>query len=122
MSIDLTQGTVSGSVAGVSTPTFYSQTNTKSECSYMAELTANFQSLTRCLYDWHHGGCVNFPMCGRRMLRIDMFLGDVRNGFMFNVGDSPSNNGWGKLNDIFKTILFVLRCISLSFSNRLLYN
>ncbi|XP_022333355.2 uncharacterized protein LOC111130504 [Crassostrea virginica] len=95
MSIDLTQGTVSGSVAGVSTPIFYPQTNTESKCSYMAELTANFQSLTRCLYDWHHGGCVNFPMCGRRMLRIDMFLGDVRNGFMFNVGDSPSNNGWG---------------------------
>lgn len=30
------------------------------------------------------------------MLRIDMFLGDDRKGYMFNVGDSQSNNGWGK--------------------------
>lgn len=96
MSINLATGTFSGSVEGVSSPTFQGQTSTNAKCSYMATLRANFQNLTRCLYDWHQDGCVSFPMCKRRMLRIDMFLGDDRKGYMFNVGDSPSNNGWGK--------------------------
>lgn len=95
MSINLATGTFSGSVEGVSSPTFQGQTSTKAKCRYMATLRANFQNLTRCLYDWHQDGCVSFPMCKRRMLRIDMFLGEDRKGYMFNVGDSQSNNGWG---------------------------
>lgn len=28
-----------------------------------------------------------------------MFLENDRKGYMFNVGDSPSNNGWGKIDE-----------------------
>jgi len=42
-------------------------------------------------------GCLYAPYCGRRMLRIDLELSDTtRSEYMFNVGDSVSNNGWGK--------------------------
>lgn len=95
LSIDLNRGTFTGTLEGVSHPSFQAQSSANAKCSYMATLRANFQTLTKCLYDWHQDGCVSFPMCGRRMLRIDMFLGDDRKGYMFNVGDSPSNNGWG---------------------------
>ncbi|XP_061171999.1 uncharacterized protein LOC133181529 [Saccostrea echinata] len=94
MYIDLTNGKVWGGAEGVSQPVFTPQSNIE-ECGVMADLRANFQNLTNCLQDWHKDGCVDFPMCGRRMLRIDMYLGKERGGYMFNVGDSPSNDGWG---------------------------
>lgn len=101
LSIDLNRGTFTGTLEGVSHPSFQAESSANAKCSYMATLRANFQTLTKCLYDWHQDGCVSFPMCGRRMLRIDMFLGDDRKGYMFNVGDSPSNNGWGKKDKTF---------------------
>ncbi|XP_048737902.1 uncharacterized protein LOC125652614 [Ostrea edulis] len=93
MSIDLTRGVFTGSVQGVSTPTFTTSPSANMECGVMADLTAKFQNVSNCLSDWQQ--CVSFPTCGQRMLRIDMFLGKRRRGYMFNVGDSPSNDGWG---------------------------
>lgn len=111
LSIELNRGTFTGTLEGVSHPSFQAQSSANAKCSYMATLRANFQTLTKCLYDWHQDGCVSFPMCGRRMLRIDMFLGDDRKGYMFNVGDSPSNNGWGKKDKTFlKKLIFFLFC------------
>lgn len=44
-----------------------------------------------------------------------MFLGDDRKGYMFNVGDSPSNNGWGKKDKTFlkkkMIFFFVIVCL-----------
>ncbi|XP_048737783.1 uncharacterized protein LOC125652530 [Ostrea edulis] len=93
MFIDLTKGISRGSVQGVSRPIFKSSPSPK--CGVMADLRANFQRFSNCLSDWQYRQCVSFPMCGQRLLRIDMYLGKQRKGFMFNVGDSPSNDGWG---------------------------
>ncbi|XP_062586605.1 uncharacterized protein LOC134248201, partial [Saccostrea cucullata] len=94
MYLDLNNGQVFGGVEGVSQPTF-TPPSSNVECGVMADLRANFANLTNCLQDWHRDGCFDFPMCGRRMLRIDMYLGKDRKGYMFNIGDSPSNDGWG---------------------------
>ncbi|XP_061171998.1 uncharacterized protein LOC133181528 [Saccostrea echinata] len=94
MYLDLTNGKVWDGAEGVSQPVFTPQSNIE-ECGVMADLRANFQNLTNCVQDWQEDGCFKFPLCGRRMLRIDMYLGKERGGFMFNFGDSPSNDGWG---------------------------
>ncbi|XP_056021764.1 uncharacterized protein LOC130054845 [Ostrea edulis] len=95
MLIDLTKRISRGSVQGVSQLKFKSPTSAKVKCGVMADLRVNFQRFSNCLSDWTHCQCVSFPMCGQRLLRIDMFLGKQRKGYMFNVGDSPSNDGWG---------------------------
>ncbi|KAL4228393.1 hypothetical protein ACF0H5_011441 [Mactra antiquata] len=71
--------------------TITSQNTQESECSNMAHLKIKFDTLG--------GGdycCVKTPRCGRKMLKILLELDDRkrRDGHMFNVGDSPSNDGY----------------------------
>jgi len=42
--------------------------------------------------------CLNFPACGRRMLKVELGLAPTsgRGGWMFNIGDSVSNDGYSK--------------------------
>ncbi|XP_021369841.1 uncharacterized protein LOC110460937 isoform X2 [Mizuhopecten yessoensis] len=39
-------------------------------------------------------GCHSPPECGRKMLQVDFDLDQTRGEYIFNVGDSVSNNGW----------------------------
>ncbi|XP_052805272.1 uncharacterized protein LOC128234794 [Mya arenaria] len=67
------------------------------QCNKQAVLKVAFDKLESCTC------CAKFPECGRRMLRIDLELSSgPRSGFMFNIGDSKSNNGYaGDSNDQF---------------------
>ncbi|XP_033749027.1 uncharacterized protein LOC117333714 [Pecten maximus] len=40
-------------------------------------------------------GCRVPPDCGRKMLRIDMDISYNRGAYLFAMGDSVSNDGWG---------------------------
>ncbi|XP_069134617.1 uncharacterized protein [Argopecten irradians] len=59
----------------------------KEQCNRQIVFKANFEKST-C-------GCQLPPDCGRKMLRIDMKISNFRNGYLFNMGDSISNNAWG---------------------------
>lgn len=61
----------------------------RSECNRGVIVKATFDKGT-C------GGCHNPPGCGRQMLQVDLYLDEKRGEYIFNVGDSVSNNGWGK--------------------------
>jgi hypothetical protein len=37
------------------------------------------------------------PTNSRKIARFDIELGNIISGFTFNIGDSPTNNGYGKL-------------------------
>lgn len=82
-------GTSMGTVPGIDTPTFTS--GSSSSCSTNALLKVNFEKL--------EGGCMacqSSPSCGRRMLQIDLVLSPNRSGWLVNIGDSQTNNGYGK--------------------------
>lgn len=65
------------------------QTN---QCSLTALLKINFEKLTPKPCDF----CLEAPYCGRRMLRIDLSLSPgSRSGWLFNLGDSSTNDGYG---------------------------
>lgn len=71
----------------ISGPT--AQRGITTDCSKMALLKVNFERIQT------SNNCVNSPMCGRRMLRIDLKLSPgTRSKFLFNVGDSRTNNGY----------------------------
>ena len=42
------------------------------------------------------------PVCGRRMLKVEMEIHQVHQGWLFNIGDSQSNDGWGKFSSRFR--------------------
>ncbi|KAH3701672.1 uncharacterized protein LOC127861128 [Dreissena polymorpha] len=67
-------------------------------CNLRALIKVTFDKLPSCIT-----GCASYPLCGRRMLRIDLDLSSgSRSGFMFNIGDSVSNDGYrGDYNDQF---------------------
>ncbi|XP_021369838.1 uncharacterized protein LOC110460933 [Mizuhopecten yessoensis] len=56
-------------------------------CNREVILRANFEK-TDC-------GCRVPPECGRKMLRIDMEISYSRGFYLFAMGDSVSNDGWG---------------------------
>ncbi|XP_060571456.1 uncharacterized protein LOC132729662 [Ruditapes philippinarum] len=61
------------------------------ECSKRALLKINFDALTKepCQH------CLNTVECGRRMLKIELELStSQRQGWLFNLGDSVTNNGY----------------------------
>lgn len=82
-------GSSHGYVPGVGKPTF-TQQSTKNPCDTMALLKVNFQALSKGC-----GGCQREPVCGRRMLQVDLYLHPQRNNYLFNIGDSKTNNGYG---------------------------
>ncbi|XP_033746883.1 uncharacterized protein LOC117332108 [Pecten maximus] len=57
------------------------------KCSREIVVKANFEK-TKC-------GCRVPPDCGRKMLRIDMDISYNRGSYLFAMGDSVSNDGWG---------------------------
>jgi hypothetical protein len=53
----------------------------------------NFEKFTKEPCDY----CLRRPLCGRRMLRIDLTLSSgTRSGWGFNIGDSRTNDGYSK--------------------------
>lgn len=90
-----------GHVPGVRTPKFLQQATTN-PCDTMALLQVNFQALSKGCE-----GCQREPVCGRRMLQVDLYLNSQRSGYLFNIGDSITNNGDGKKNNI-KIFLFLV--------------
>ena len=64
------------------------------KCSHMADMKVTFQGLPRCWNNWNQ--CVDRPVCGRRMLKVEMEIHQVHQGWLFNIGDSQSNDGWGE--------------------------
>lgn len=40
-------------------------------------------------------GCVLEPQCGRSMLHVDLYLSNEKRSWVFNIGDSKSNDGTG---------------------------
>lgn len=61
------------------------------DCSKMALLKVNFNRFTPA-----PPSCLNYPVCGRYLLRIDLKLSPgTRSGYLFNIGDSNTNNGYG---------------------------
>ncbi|KAH3872827.1 uncharacterized protein LOC127870430 [Dreissena polymorpha] len=62
----------------------------KVPCSLKALLKVTFDKLPLCI-----SGCLSYPLCGKRMLRVDLELSaQNRSGWLFNIGDSVSNNGY----------------------------
>ncbi|KAH3736192.1 uncharacterized protein LOC127851674 [Dreissena polymorpha] len=60
-------------------------------CSLRALLKVTFDKLPSCI-----DGCLRYPLCGKRMLRVDLELSPTnRSYFMFDIGDSVSNDGYG---------------------------
>ncbi|KAK3103550.1 hypothetical protein FSP39_020101 [Pinctada imbricata] len=59
----------------------------------MADLKVTFDRLSKCMYDWEQ--CTNRPTCGNRLLKIELDINPVHGGFMFNIGDSATNDGYG---------------------------
>lgn len=56
-------------------------------CSYLLDLSRVFSSgVLRLRYD---------PLSSKRMARLDFQMGSHVQGFTFNIGDSPTNNGYG---------------------------
>ncbi|KAJ7339440.1 hypothetical protein OS493_005838 [Desmophyllum pertusum] len=48
---------------------------------------------------------IRFDKCGpKRTARIDLWFARKVTGFSFNIGDSPTVNGWGKRRDCFSMI------------------
>ncbi|XP_060600091.1 uncharacterized protein DDB_G0283357-like [Ruditapes philippinarum] len=65
--------------------------NKKQACSSTALVVVNFDKIDTagCF------GCLEAPYCGKRMLKIELRLSNARrSGWLFNVGDSESNNGY----------------------------
>ncbi|XP_045201952.2 uncharacterized protein DDB_G0283357-like [Mercenaria mercenaria] len=65
--------------------------NKKHACSSSALIMVDFDKIdnTGCFR------CLEAPYCGKRMLKIELKLSNgKRNGWLFNVGDSDSNNGY----------------------------
>ena len=54
-------------------------------------LQAHFEKLPS-----HKGLCYNGSYEGQRMLKIQMYFAPDKRGWTFNIGDSPTNNGWGR--------------------------
>lgn len=91
MVIDLRgKGRFRGHMPGVGRPTFIQAS--RQSCSTMARLKVNFNPLGN-----SYSGCQKRPLCGRRMLQVDLFLQKKKKNWIFNIGDSSSNNGWGNL-------------------------
>ncbi|XP_076350305.1 uncharacterized protein LOC143246919 [Tachypleus tridentatus] len=91
LSVDLKDGFTEGSVEGIKVINNMDQSvNLKSSCRRYAKVEVNFTRL-ECDY------CLASPACGRKMLKIDLILDqDVSaTGWLFNVGDSATNNGYG---------------------------
>ncbi|XP_045209195.1 uncharacterized protein LOC123561084 [Mercenaria mercenaria] len=68
-----------------------SQSGVTEDCSKTALLKVNFEKFTKVPCDY----CLRKPLCGRRMLRIDLKLSSgTRSNWGFNIGDSRTNDGW----------------------------
>lgn len=46
------------------------------------------------------------PNGAKKLARLDLQLGDIISGFTFNIGDSPTNNGYGNFRETKKLALF----------------
>ncbi|XP_053376334.1 uncharacterized protein LOC123526752 [Mercenaria mercenaria] len=92
MCVDLNQkGTVSGSLSGVTTLTGPTGLQDGKECSRQATFKVTFDKLPSS----STGLCHTDIYTQRRMLKVQMYFSDkYRNLWMFNIGDSPSNDGW----------------------------
>ncbi|XP_060604072.1 uncharacterized protein LOC132756946 [Ruditapes philippinarum] len=67
------------------------QTSLTGDCNKRALLKINFEKFTKEPCDY----CLRRPLCGRRMLRIDLTLSSgTRSGWGFNIGDSRTNDGY----------------------------
>ncbi|KAH3878081.1 hypothetical protein DPMN_001963 [Dreissena polymorpha] len=88
--VDLRNGGVFVSDGGVVEVLKKPEGVSNGECSLRALLKVSFTKLPECI-----SGCVSYPLCGRRMLRVDLDLSpNSRSGFLFNIGDSVSNDGF----------------------------
>ncbi|KAK3102177.1 hypothetical protein FSP39_009387, partial [Pinctada imbricata] len=97
MSFDLQKGQVDSRyrLPGVGNPIFKKNTqHSGKNCSYLVDFKVTFDPLPYCIRDWNPQ-CTDRPMCGKRLLRLDLEIDDNHGGFMFNVGDSATNNGYG---------------------------
>ena len=43
----------------------------------------------------YEGLCYNGSYAGQRMLNIQMYFASDKSGWTFDIGDSPTNDGWG---------------------------
>jgi hypothetical protein len=91
--VDLTDGLEWGDLGGVSAtvgaPPADGDAYFGKECNIPALLEIDFEKISDSC------DCLSAPCCGRRMLRIDLYLPGDREGWTFNLGDSVSNNGAG---------------------------
>ncbi|KAK3591077.1 hypothetical protein CHS0354_005474 [Potamilus streckersoni] len=69
------------------------QTNGKDSCGCDAKILLNATFQKNSANDTCQG-CTKVPMCGRKMLRIDLEMAPNTTGFSFHVGDSKTNKGY----------------------------
>lgn len=47
------------------------------------------------------------PNSTKKVARLDLTFGDLLSGFTFNIGDSPTNNAYGKKFFLLKNLKFL---------------
>ncbi|XP_021377930.1 uncharacterized protein LOC110466015 [Mizuhopecten yessoensis] len=87
MHLNLSTSTNSALIPGIMIET--ESTGTSSNCDVPVVVRATFERIGG------QGGCRTCSLCKRTMLQVDLYLSDSRGGFLFNVGDSITNNGYG---------------------------